>query len=175
MDICMYSGQNFGFMKLPDEFTTGSSIMPHKKNPDVFELIRAQSNHLTTLPQQVQSVLGNLPSGYHRDFQVLKMILFPALEKLESILDIAIHAIPNLQVSPPDLHEEKYQYLYSVEMVNDLVKEGMPFREAYKKVSSMIENDEFEAKTKINHSHIGSIGNLGTDLLRKRLESLRAD
>ena len=172
MDICHYSGQNFGFMKLSDEFTTGSSIMPHKKNPDVFELIRANSNHLTTLPQQLQSVLGNLTSGYHRDFQLLKEIIFPAIEKLHSVLDLTSHAIAKLNIYPPDLSEEKYQYLYSVEVVNEMVKKGVPFRDAYKKVGILIANDEFEALTELDHSHIGSIGNLGNDILRKRLEKL---
>jgi len=172
MDVCHYSGQNFGFMKLSDEFTTGSSIMPHKKNPDVFELIRANCNHLTTLPAQLQAVLGNLTSGYHRDFQLLKEIIFPAIQKLNSVLDLTTHALPKLNIIPPDLSEEKYQYLYSVEVVNELVKKGIPFRDAYKKVGTMIENDEFEASKDLDHTHIGSIGNLGNDILRMRLEKL---
>ncbi len=172
MDICHYSSQNFGFMKLSDEFTTGSSIMPHKKNPDVFELIRANCNHLSTLPQQLQAVIGNLPSGYHRDFQLLKEIIFPALEKMNRIIDLTAHALPKLQIIPPDLTENKYEYLYSVEVVNDLVKQGTPFRDAYKKVGEDIDNGAFSPQKELNHTHIGSIGNLGNDILRNRLNRL---
>lgn len=175
MDICQYSGQNFGFMKLSGEFTTGSSIMPHKKNPDVFELVRAQCNLLTTLPQQIQSVINNLPSGYHRDFQLLKEILFPAIQRLKSIFSIITHALPKLEIIPPNLTEEKYKYLYTVESVNELVKSGMPFRDAYKKVGEMVENGTFEPSMELDHTHIGSIGNLGNDILRKRLESLKKE
>ena len=172
MDICHYSSQNFGFMKLSDEFITGSSIMPHKKNPDVFELIRANCNHLTTLPQQLQSILGNLPSGYHRDFQLLKEIIFPAMQKLSTIIDLTAHALPMLKIIPPDLNDKKYDYLYSVEVVNDLVKRGIPFRDAYKKVGSDIEEGKFKPVRELDHSHIGSIGNLGNNILRNRLQKL---
>lgn len=172
MDVCHYSSQNFGFMKLSKEFTTGSSIMPHKKNPDVFELIRGNCNFLSTLPQQLQSVIGNLPSGYHRDFQLLKEIIFPAIQKMNQVIDLTTHALPKLEILPPDLTEEKYQYLYSVEVVNDLVKNGMPFRDAYKKVGLDIEEGRFEPLTKLNHTHIGSIGNLGNEILRERLKGL---
>ncbi len=172
MDVCHYSSQNFGFMKLSKEFTTGSSIMPHKKNPDVFELIRANCNFLSTLPQQLQSVIGNLPSGYHRDFQLLKEIIFPAIQKMNQVIDLTSHALPKLEILPPDLSEEKYQYLYSVEVVNDLVKNGMPFRDAYKKVGMDIEEGNFEPLTDLNHIHVGSIGNLGNGILRGRLAEL---
>ena len=172
MDICHYSSQNFGFMKLSNEFTTGSSIMPHKKNPDVFELIRANCNLLSSLPQQIYSVLGNLTSGYHRDFQLLKEILFPAIEKINGIIDLVSYALPQLEIIPPDLTEEKYDYLYSVEVVNELVKSGTPFRDAYKKVGKDIEEGKFIPQRQLHHTHIGSVGNLGNDILRDRLRRL---
>lgn len=172
MDICHYSSQNFGFMKLSNEFTTGSSIMPHKKNPDVFELIRANCNLLSSLPQQIYSVLGNLTSGYHRDFQLLKEILFPAIQKINGIIDLVSYALPQLEIIPPDLTEEKYDYLYSVEVVNELVKSGTPFRDAYKKVGKDIEEGKFIPQRQLHHTHIGSIANLGNDILRDRLRRL---
>ena len=138
MDICHFSSQNFGFMKLSDEFTTGSSIMPHKKNPDVFELVRANCNLVSSVPQQVSSIIGNLTSGYHRDFQILKELLFPAIQRLNSIIDITAHALPALQIHPPDLKDPKYKYLFSVEKVNELVNNGIPFRDAYKKIGMQI-------------------------------------
>ena len=173
MDVCHFSSQNFGFMKLSDEFTTGSSIMPHKKNPDVFELIRANCSLLSTLPQQLQSIITNLTSGYHRDFQLLKEVIFPAIEKVNQVLDLTHHALPELRIIPPDLSEEKYKYLFSVEVVNDLVKKGVPFRDAYKKVGQDIENGDFQPLRELNHTHLGSIGNLGNDLLRERLLKIR--
>jgi argininosuccinate lyase len=172
MDICHYSSQNFRFMKLSNEFTTGSSIMPHKKNPDVFELIRANCNLLSSLPQQIYSVLGNLTSGYHRDFQLLKEILFPAIQKINGIIDLVSYALPQLEIIPPNLTEEKYDYLYSVEVVNELVKSGTPFRDAYKKVGKDIEEGKFIPQRQLHHTHIGSIGNLGNDILRDRLRRL---
>lgn len=159
-DLILYSNQNFNFLTLPDRFTTGSSIMPHKKNPDVFELIRARCNQLMSLPQQVSLLIGNLPSGYHRDFQLLKTFLFPAIANTKQMLEILNHALPAIQLKANILNDDKYQYLYSVEAVNDLVKQGVPFRDAYQQIGRSIEADQFQPNTSLNHTHQGSLGNL---------------
>jgi argininosuccinate lyase len=167
-DVCLFNSQNFGFLKLPAEFTTGSSIMPHKKNPDVFELIRGRCSRLQTLPQQVSAVTTNLTSGYHRDFQILKETVFPALDELKDCLRLAILSIPKFEVNEHILSDGKYRYLFTVEVVNRLVLEGVPFREAYRQVAKQVEDGSFEFSGEISHSHEGSIGNLCLDDIRRK-------
>jgi len=168
MDVCLYCGQNHNFISLPDELTTGSSIMPHKKNPDVFELIRAKSSQLMALPNQITLICHNLISGYHRDFQQLKEILFPAIHMLNELLDICLYCIPKIEVKENILDDEKYNYLFSVEDVNRLVKKGLSFREAYKKIKFDIGLGTYEPNRHLDHTHIGSIGNLAnTEILKK--------
>lgn len=162
MDCCLYMNQNFGFISFPDELTTGSSIMPHKKNPDVFELIRAKCNQVQALPNDVSLLTTNLPSGYHRDFQLLKEYLFPAFVTLNSCIDMMHLMIGNMKVKLDLLSDEQYKYLFSVEEVNKLVLQGMPFRDAYKKVGLEIEEGSFSYSPAVNHTHEGSIGNLCT-------------
>ena len=170
MDVCLYSSQNFGFLQLPDDLTTGSSIMPHKKNPDVFELLRGRCNLLQTLPAQMSQLTGNLPSGYHRDFQLLKEAIFPALDQLEDGLAIAIYALPRTRVRAQELPTDpRYTMLYSVEAVNNLVLEGTPFRDAYKQVGRAIEAGDFVPPTELHHTHLGSLGNLGNDRISEKL------
>ena len=161
MDACLYLGQDFGFIHFPSELTTGSSIMPHKKNPDVFELIRAKCNRLQSVPNELALLTTNLPSGYHRDMQLTKEILFPAIEELRACMDMMVMMVSSMEVSADILSQEKYRYLFSVEEVNRLVNEGMPFREAYREVAARIERGEFRFDhTKgLNHTHEGSIGN----------------
>jgi argininosuccinate lyase len=160
MDACLFMNQNFGFIHFPDELTTGSSIMPHKKNPDVFELIRSYCNRLKALPNEILMMTSNLPSGYHRDLQLLKEHIFPAFQDLRNCLSMASLMIENMEVKKNLLEDEKYQYLFSVEEVNKLVLAGMPFRDAYKKVGLDIESGNFTYNTNIQHTHEGSIGNL---------------
>lgn len=162
MDCCLYMNQNFSFISFPDELTTGSSIMPHKKNPDVFELIRAKCNQLQALPNDVALLTTNLPSGYHRDFQLLKEYLFPAFVTVNSCLDMMHLMISNMKVKENLLSNEQYKYLFSVDEVNKLVLQGTPFRDAYKKVGLEIEEGNFEYSTTVHHTHEGSIGNLCT-------------
>jgi argininosuccinate lyase len=162
IDCCLYMNQNFGFISFPDELTTGSSIMPHKKNPDVFELIRAKCNQLQALPNDVALLTTNLPSGYHRDFQLLKEYLFPAFVTLNSCIDMMHLMISNMKVKENLLINEQYKYLFSVEEVNKLVLQGVPFRDAYKKVGVEIEEGKFIYSASVNHTHEGSIGNLCT-------------
>lgn len=170
MDVCLYSSQNFGFLQLPQELTTGSSIMPHKKNPDVFELLRGRCNLLQSLPAQISHLTTNLPSGYHRDYQLLKEAIFPALDQLEDGLAIALYALPRTSVRAQKLPTDpRYVYLYSVEAVNNLVLQGVPFRDAYIKVGKEIEAGTFEPPTELKHSHLGSLGNLGNDRIRAKL------
>jgi len=160
MDACLYLNQNFGFIDLPDELTTGSSIMPHKKNPDVFELIRAYCNRVKALPNEISMMTTNLPSGYHRDLQLLKEHLFPAFETLRNCIDMAGLMLSNIEVEKDILTDEKYKYLFSVEEVNKLAENGIPFRDAYKKIGLDIESNQFTYSTELYHTHEGSIGNL---------------
>ncbi|HZH65016.1 MAG TPA: argininosuccinate lyase [Flavisolibacter sp.] len=164
MDCCLYLNQNFGFISFPSELTTGSSIMPHKKNPDVFELIRAKCNRIQSLPNELALLLTNLPSGYHRDLQLTKEILFPAIEELKSCLELCCVMLSNVEVRNGILQDEKYKYLFSVEAVNELVNQGISFREAYKQVGEQIErgNFGFDPGKGLHHTHEGSIGNLCT-------------
>ena len=172
MDVCLFSNENYGVFSLPKIYTTGSSIMPHKKNPDVFELMRARSNQLISLPSQISSIISNLTTGYHRDYQLLKELIFPALSQMMTLLDLVIHCIPQLEWQESQVYEDKYQYLWSVEVVNQYVKDGMSFREAYRKVGADIEEGKYVPTKEIQHTHIGSLGNLGLDLLRKRLSQI---
>lgn len=160
MDACLYVNQNFGFIKLPDQFTTGSSIMPHKKNPDVFELIRAKCNKLQNLPAAVISITSNLPSGYFRDLQIIKETFVPAFEELQQCLEMTTMMMDKIEVKEDIVSDEKYKYLFSVEEVNKRVLNGVPFRDAYKEVGLDIEDDNFQPDLNIKHTHEGSIGNL---------------
>ena len=162
MDCCLYMNQNFGFISFPDELTTGSSIMPHKKNHDVFELIRGRSNRIQSIPNELTLLLNNLPSGYHRDMQLTKEILFPALEELKSCIGMMILMLSHIRVKKDILQDEKYKYLFSVEAVNELVNQGTPFREAYKTIGNQINEGKFSYdQTKpLQHRHEGSLGNL---------------
>jgi argininosuccinate lyase len=169
MDACLYLNQNFGFISFPDDLTTGSSIMPHKKNPDVFELVRAKCNSLQAIPNEIQLLTGNLPSGYHRDFQILKEILFPAFDVLRSCIGMLTVMLSNIKVNQDILKDEKYAYLFSVEEVNKLVIAGVPFREAYQKIGQGIEQGKFTYSTKVNHTHEGSIGNLSNDQVKRMM------
>ncbi|MGM9834075.1 MAG: argininosuccinate lyase [Candidatus Limisoma sp.] len=162
-DACLYNSQNFGFIRLPDEFTTGSSIMPHKKNPDVFELTRAKCNRLQSLPGQIMLILNNLPSGYFRDMQLIKEAFLPAFDELCSILNMVERMISQIIVVEGVANDERYKYMFSVEEVNRLTREGMPFRDAYKKVGLDIEAGRFEPVKEVHHTHAGSIGNLCND------------
>lgn len=166
MDICLYMSQNFDFMTFPNELTTGSSIMPHKKNPDVFELIRGKSNKIQGLQTEMILITNNLPSGYHRDFQLLKENMIAAIEEMKSILSIFNYSIQQMKVKPIDLHDEKYQYLFTVDNINNLVIEGMSFREAYKEIGAAVENGTYKPDTSKKHSHAGSIHNLCLDQIR---------
>ena len=168
-DICLFSNQNYNFLKLSKEFTTGSSIMPHKKNPDVFELIRTKANQIQNLPQQIMGICNNLITGYHRDFQLLKETVFPAIENLKTCLTVTTLALEKIEVRTDILEEKKYEYLYSVEEVNRLVLEGTPFRDAYKIVGMQIENGNFTFDKNIKHTHEGSLGNLCNDKIEQKM------
>ncbi|MCK5101961.1 MAG: argininosuccinate lyase [Cyclobacteriaceae bacterium] len=170
MDVCLYMGQNHGFISFPDEYTTGSSIMPHKKNPDVFELIRARSNKLKALPNEISMITSNLPSGYHRDLQLIKESFLPAFENLKECLYMTRFMLEKIKVREDLLNEEKYKYLFSVELVNQLVLGGIPFRDAYVEVGRRIEKGEFEIPSKLDHTHEGSLGNLCNDKIEQRFQ-----
>ncbi len=174
MDCCLYLNQNFGFISFPSSLTTGSSIMPHKKNPDVFELIRAKCNRIQSVPNELTILLNNLPSGYHRDLQLTKEILFPAIEELKACLQLARLMLENMEVKSDILRDEKYKYLFSVEAVNNLVNKGIPFREAYQQVGNEIEKGTFlfDASQSLHHTHEGSIGNLCNEEIRKEMEAV---
>ncbi len=174
MDACLFLNQNFGFISFPEELTTGSSIMPHKKNPDVFELIRSHCNRIKALPNEIMMMTTNLPSGYHRDLQLLKEHLFPALNQLRSCIDMASLMIQHMEVKKDLLEDAKYQYLFSVEEVNKLVVGGMPFRDAYKKVGLDIEAGKFTYSTQIAHVHEGSIGKLCNEEIAKEMKKVVA-
>ncbi|HUC81825.1 MAG TPA: argininosuccinate lyase [Flavisolibacter sp.] len=174
MDCCLYMNQNFGFITFPSELTTGSSIMPHKKNPDVFELIRAKCNRIQSTPNELTLLLNNLPSGYHRDLQLTKEILFPALEELKACLQLCRLMLSNIQVKNNILEDEKYKYLFTVEAVNELVNKGIPFREAYKQVGEQVEKGQFQFdhKKPLAHTHEGSINNLCNDGIKTLMNSV---
>ncbi|MEN9957968.1 MAG: Argininosuccinate lyase [Bacteroidota bacterium] len=173
MDVCLYNSQNFGFIELPSSLTTGSSIMPHKKNPDVAELLRGKSNKLKAAPNQMQLLMSNLPSGYHREFQLTKELLMPAIDEIKDCLEITHYMVTHMNVKADLLKDAKYDLLFSVEEVNKLVVAGMPFREAYVQVGKMIEAGEFNGSSReINHTHLGSIGNLGLNEIQAQKDSV---
>ncbi|MFH5833258.1 argininosuccinate lyase [Halalkalibaculum sp. DA384] len=171
MDAVLYAGQNHDFISFPDELTTGSSIMPHKKNPDVFELIRGKCNAIQALPNQVAMINSNLPSGYHREYQILKEALFPAVEVLKSCLDMAEFMLQHIEVNKHILDDERYKYLFSVEVVNQQVGRGVPFREAYRAVAEQIGKGTFNPEKQVEHTHEGSIGNLCNEEIRKKFDN----
>ncbi|WP_405400777.1 argininosuccinate lyase [Maribacter sp. Asnod2-G09] len=160
MDICLYMSQNFNFISFPDELTTGSSIMPHKKNPDVFELVRGKCNKLQSIPNQLTLIINNLPSGYHRDLQLVKEIIVPAIQDMKACLEILTFSLKEIKVNNDILEDPKYDYLFSVDTLNELVQNGMPFRDAYKKMGQEINEGTFTPKRDIHHTHEGSLGNL---------------
>ncbi len=170
-DACMFNSQNFGFIKLPDECTTGSSIMPHKKNPDVFELIRARMNRLQTLPQEMVMIMNNLPCGYFRDLQELKEAFLPAFDRLIDCLHMTTYIIERIKVNEHILDDTRYNAMFSVEEVNRLAANGMPFRDAYKKVGLEIEAGKFTPNKDIHHTHEGSIGNLCNDKIKALMDA----
>ena len=173
-DVCLYLSQNFDFISFPKEFTTGSSIMPHKKNPDIFELVRARCNRIQALPNELILVTNNLPSGYHRDLQLTKEILFPAIDSLKECLEILIYTLPNIEVKDNILDDEKYKYIFSVEKINEKVKNGKSFRDAYIQIGQEIENGLFEYDYKeLNHTHQGSLGNLCLDEIEYQFNKVR--
>ncbi len=176
MDACLYMNQNFGFISFPDELTTGSSIMPHKKNPDVFELIRGRCNRIQSIPNELILLMNNLPSGYHRDMQLTKEILFPALETLKSCISMTILMFSHVRVKKGILLDEKYKYLFSVEAVNELANQGIPFREAYKKIGEQINAGKFtfDQSKPLKHTHEGSLGNLNLAEISMEMEKVLA-
>ena len=171
-DACMFNSQNFGFIKLPDQFTTGSSIMPHKKNPDVFELTRAKCNKIQGLPQQITLICNNLPSGYFRDLQIIKEVFLPAFDELKDCIRMVTHMMREVKVNDHILEDDKYALLFSVEEVNRLVLEGVPFRDAYKQVGLNIEAGKFTPNKAVSHTHEGSIGNLCNDSISALMQNI---
>jgi argininosuccinate lyase len=169
-DACLFNCQNFSFIKLPKECTTGSSIMPHKKNPDVFELIRAKSNKIQSLPQQIMMIMNNLPVGYFRDLQIIKEVFLPAFGELKDCLQMAAYIINKMEVNQHILDNPMYDPMFSVEEANKLAAAGMPFRDAYKKVGMEIETGTFHADKHIHHTHEGSMGNLCNDKILALME-----
>jgi argininosuccinate lyase len=172
-DLVLYNSQDLGFVLLPKEFTTGSSIMPHKKNPDVFELVRAHCNRLQALPTDIILTINNLPSGYHRDFQILKEILFRPMVQFADILDILLFAVSALQVVPGVINQPKYDAIFSVENINQLIQQGVPFRDAYKQVGQAVDNGSYVPHKEFATTHLGSVHNPGLDMLTQRLQTTR--
>ena len=170
-DICLYMGQDYNFISFPDDLTTGSSIMPHKKNPDVFELIRGKCNLLQGLPQQLTLLTSNLSSGYHREMQLAKGPIIDAFQEIKSCLEMMHFSLRSIEVKDQS-QEEKYRYMYSVDTLNEWVKKGMPFREAYQKMGAEIAAGKFTPKKDLNHTHLGSIGNLQLDAIQKKMDQL---
>lgn len=174
MDVCLWMCNNFAFVSFPDELTTGSSIMPHKKNPDVFEIMRGKCNRLQSLPNELTILTANLPLGYNRDLQLMKDILFPATTELIECLEMAAFMLPQMKVKDNILDDERYNYIFTVEDVNRLVLEGMPFRDAYRTVGMAVQNGTYTPTRNVNHTHLGSIGNLATDAIDAKMASLMA-
>ena len=172
MDICLYMSQNFNFISFPDELTTGSSIMPHKKNPDVFELVRGKCNKLQSIPNQLTLVINNLPSGYHRDLQLVKEIIVPAIQDMKACIEIMTFSLKEVRVNTAILEDPKYDYLFSVDTLNELVQNGMPFRDAYKKMGKEINEGTFTPKRDIHHTHEGSLGNLCLEEIQNKMKAL---
>ena len=174
MDICLYMGQNFGFLTFPDQLTTGSSIMPHKKNPDVFELVRAKCNKIQMLPAEIGFITNNLSSGYHRDLQLLKESLIQGIEELKSCLHITAFMLDHIIIKDGFMDEERYQYLYSVEAVNEKVVNGLSFRDAYVAIAEEIAKGQYKPLKQLKHTHEGSIGNLCTAQIKRKFENAAA-
>ena len=172
MDITLYMSQNFNFIAFPNELTTGSSIMPHKKNPDVFELIRAKCNKVQATPNQLILIMNNLPSGYHRDLQLVKEVIVPAIQDIKACLEMLHFSLKEIKVNADILTDTKYDYLFSVDTLNEMVKSGMPFRDAYKTMGKAIENGNFKPKRDIKHTHEGSLGNLCLEKIKKKMEAI---
>lgn len=173
MDVTLFINQNFGFISFPAHLTTGSSIMPHKKNPDVFELIRSRCNKIQALPTEIAMMTTNLPVGYHRDLQLLKENLFPAFQSLNDCLQIATYMLQNIEITENILEDKKYDYIFSVEVVNNQVLQGVPFREAYQNIGASIEEGSFEPLREVEHTHEGSIGNLCNDQIQRMFEEIK--
>ncbi len=174
MDVCMYMCQNYGFVTFPDEFTTGSSIMPHKKNPDVFEIMRGKCNRLQSVPNEVALLTANMPLGYNRDLQLLKDIMFPALSEMEQCLDMCTMMLGHIIVKTDIINDPRYDYMFTVEDVNRLTLSGIPFRDAYKTVGLQVQRGEYRPTRSVDHSHVGSIGNLCTDRIKAKMQALLA-
>ena len=172
MDICLYMSQNFDFISFPDELTTGSSIMPHKKNPDVFELVRGKCNKLQSIPNQLTLVINNLPSGYHRDLQLVKEIIVPAIQDMKACLEILTFSLKEIRINKNIIEDSKYDYLFSVDTLNELVLSGTPFRDAYKQMGKEINSGKFTPKRDIKHTHEGSLGNLCLAEIREKMKKL---
>lgn len=172
MDVCMWMCNNFGFVSFPDELTTGSSIMPHKKNPDVFEIMRGKCNRLQSIQNEIALLTANLPLGYNRDLQLMKDILFPASSELIECLDMATYMLGEIRINDNILDDSRYDYIFTVEDVNRLVLEGMPFRDAYKKIGMEVQNGTYKPHRGVNHTHLGSIGNLANDRIKAKMESI---
>lgn len=172
MDVCMWMCNNFAFISFPDELTTGSSIMPHKKNPDVFEIMRGKCNRLQSIQNEIALLTANLPLGYNRDMQLMKDILFPATSELIECLDMATYMLGEIRIKDNILEDSKYDYIFTVEDVNRLVLEGMPFRDAYKKIGLEVQNGTYKPHRGVNHTHLGSIGNLANDRIVAKMNSL---
>lgn len=170
MDICLYMGQNFNFISFPDTLTTGSSIMPHKKNPDVFELIRAKCNKIQSVPNQLTLLTNNLPSGYHRDLQLVKEVIIPALQDMKACLEMMAFSLKEVRVQSDILNDPRYDYLFSVDTLNEMVMQGMPFRDAYRQMGEAINKGEYKPKKLVRHTHEGSIGNLCLNEIRQKMQ-----
>lgn len=173
MDICLYMGQDFNFISFPENLTTGSSIMPHKKNPDLFELVRGKCNNLQALPNQLALLTSNLPSGYHRDLQLAKGPIIDAVQELKACMDILLFSLPQLEVTQDITDQKKYDYLFSVDTLNTEVIAGKPFRDAYRELGQAIEKGDFLPNRTVNHNHLGSIGNLGLEKIRQKMERIK--
>ena len=173
MDICLYMGQDFNFISFPENLTTGSSIMPHKKNPDLFELVRGKCNNLQALPNQLALLTSNLPSGYHRDLQLAKGPIIDAVKELKACMDILLFSLPQLEVTQDITDQKKYDYLFSVDTLNTEVIAGKPFRDAYRELGQAIEKGDFLPNRTVNHTHLGSIGNLGLEKIRQKMERIK--
>lgn len=172
MDVCLYMSPNYGFISFPDEFTTGSSIMPHKKNPDVFEIMRGKCNRLQAVPNELTLLMANLPMGYHRDNQLLKDVIFPAFDQLNDCIDLCDLMLKHIIIKRDIINDPRYDYLFTVEEVNRLVLEGVPFREAYRRVGEMVQNGTFSPDRTVNHSHIGSIGNPASNEIKEKMNKM---
>lgn len=172
MDVCLWMCNNFGFVSFPDELTTGSSIMPHKKNPDVFEIMRGKCNRLQSLPNELTILTANLPLGYNRDLQLMKDILFPASAELIECLDMAGYMLAQMRVRKDILEDSRYDYIFTVEDVNRLVLEGMPFRDVYKQIGIQVQKGEYKPTREVHHTHLGSIGNLANDKIKTKMQTL---